>query len=449
MSQVINLFNAFIKKILRNFVFSFVLYKFALDVLYYGFISDRYAYILGYKDPVCWKYVLGWVCFAFFVFLRKRIKNKDLDFSFCFLFLLSIVPTITVFWVRNYDTIAFLYIIVFWIVFAFSCDFISRTAYGFDIEYNRKGLLIKSDNHVIHLCFIFLLISTVYFSYIYGEFRVFVNFSDVYNYRLDVSNYMGVVEAYIFSWNTNLLLPMLIFVHLCNNKFTLVILEMLSGLMLYSIYGNKVILFQLIYVSGLWIIKKSDLDGFVNIFVIFTITIASACSVLFDETLIGYWGSGLLYRLLYIPAEAHWFYFDFFQYNPLLYLRQGMLSWLFEDPYKQPMSVIIGSCSDYYYTVQYNNLNNGLFSDAYANFGVVGVLVYPIIISVSILIYSRSMRLFDPTFRKAIMITFFFNIISASIFQSWLTGGMIVGVLIMFCIRRTIRDDVNKWSENR
>ena len=361
----------------------------------------------------------------------------------------SILPSITVFAVRNGDTIAFFYILIFWSVFAFCCDFISKYTYGLDIKYNRKLLLPKSNNHVISLCFMFVLITTVYFSYRYGNFRFFVPFSEVYNYRMDVSNYMEVVEAYVFSWNNNLLLPMLIIVHLCNNKYTLVILDILLGLMSYSIYGNKVIVFQILYVIGLWMARKFKLDDFINTIVMFTIIITIGCSILFEEKMFGFWGGGLLYRLLYIPAEAHWFYFDFFQYNPLLYLRQGILRGIIEDPYEYPVPVIIGSCFDYNHTGQYNNLNNGLFSDAYANFGVVGVLIYPIIISVLIFLYSRSMRMFDPTFRKAIMITFFFNIISASIFQSMLTGGMIVGVLIMFCIRRTIRDDVNKWSENR
>ena len=173
--------------------------------------------------------------------------------------------------------------------------------------------------------------------------------------------------------------------------------------MSYSIYGNKFVVFQIIYVVGIWMVTKFDLDSFLNNIMTVIMIVISILSMFVEKTMFGLWGIALLYRLLFIPAEAHFFYFDFFQYHPYLYLSQGILKNIIEDPYDHMVSVIIGSSFDYNYTGAYNNLNNGLFSDAYANFGLLGVIVFPVILGTVILIYYRSMRMFTPAFRYAIL----------------------------------------------
>lgn len=62
------------------------------------------------------------------------------------------------------------------------------------------------DKTIVVILFAFLCLSTLYFSFRYGGFRLFVNFSDVYQYRL-FGERMTSIGFYIFNWNKNVALP--------------------------------------------------------------------------------------------------------------------------------------------------------------------------------------------------------------------------------------------------
>jgi hypothetical protein len=83
------------------------------------------------------------------------------------------------------------------------------------------------------------------------------------------------------------------------------------------------------------------------------------------------------FRLLFIPATLHVEYFSFFRYEELDLLRQTALKFFFESPYKENIQFMIGNI---WISDPDARANNGLFSDAYYNFGVVGVFVYPLLL---------------------------------------------------------------------
>lgn len=269
------------------------------------------------------------------------------------------------------------------------------------------------------------------FSYRYGDFRLFIDFNDVYDYRLDTSNYMSSFEAYVFAWNTNIFLPLCLAWKIHLKKFMQSGVVCVLFLLSYSIYGSKGIFFSLLSVIGVWILNKFRVVYYTETAIGCFLIVSVLLSIICVEGNITKVFGALLYRLLFIPAEAHFYYFDFFQTNELLYLRQSILRFFGTSPYEKEVSVLIGSDLKYTLIGTYNNLNNGLFSDAYSNFGVFGALLYPIFIILTIYFVEKNFKRFDVDIRYSIYIGMAMFFISAPFFTSLLTGGVIV--LILFC----------------
>ena len=84
-------------------------------------------------------------------------------------------------------------------------------------------------------------------------------------------------------------------------------------------------------------------------------------------------------RVTCIPNGIGFRSINFFRDNEFLYLRESILRHFFETPY-------VGG-SDFYIdnginrTINSARSNNGLWGDAFRNFGIIGIILYPILIS--------------------------------------------------------------------
>ena len=141
------------------------------------------------------------------------------------------------------------------------------------------------------------------------------------------------------------------------------------------------------------------------------------------------------YRMLFVPSEYHYYYYDYLSIREKLYFRQSFLRYFFSDPYPDTLSVLIGSDRKYNFSGSYSNANNGLFSDAYANLGLVGVFIYPIIISLSILFLSRQMKKISPFAEKTISVMLLMSLMSAGLLQLIITGGVLILLIILAIIK--------------
>lgn len=426
----------------------FVLYKVCVDYFFYKYLSVRYAYISGSATPNFEKFLCSWVSFFVIMLVSCKIANTNLKIASDFLIIISAIPSLSIYWMKNENTVAFILICTYWLIFLLTSAFMSKTTIGSNYEKKCNCFIMpKTNNIIIFMCFVWVVVTTLFFSYRYGNFRLFVSFAEVYNYRMDAANYMSTIESYIYAWNTNIILPICLIVHLYNKSYLEITADLVMFLLAYSIYGNKFIFFECIYILGVWIIAKLNLKEKISQVIALALSVAFGCFYIVRNTTIGLWIQALLYRLLYIPTEAHYFYYDFFKNGEKLYLRQSVMRYFCDNPYENAVSVLIGSSTKYNMTGNYNNLNNGLFSDAYANFGIVGVLIYPIILVLIILVFANVMKEYDFTFRLALLFTLLGNVISTSLFQNLLTGGVVLGIGLLLALRETFSQNYNKRKE--
>ena len=138
-----------------------------------------------------------------------------------------------------------------------------------------------------------------------------------------------------------------------------------------------------------------------------------------------------LHRLFTIPAEIHYYYFDFFSKNELLFLRDSVGRFLAKSPYDPSASRVIGSI---YYSNDVTNATDGLFSDFFANFGYVGLIIYPFIVFFVMALLERQLK--RNGVYVTITVTFILLIVLINnTFFTWLiTGGYLFSLILVYII---------------
>lgn len=423
----------------RKKYLGYITWKCLIDYLYASIITDVYGYLNHIANFNFVKLAIGWLFLFVFVVMGSKIREGMLKFSYEFLTIMSLIPTLTIWWVSDENTLCFLQILLYWIVWGSISILLSRSiGYSSYVKQKESGVneitpkwyYSERINNSIMCAFIVCMASTLFFSYKYGAMRVFVGLQNVYEYRLASGNSMSSIEAYWYNWMATIILPIILVYFMLHKK---IILSMICCLMIsmnYSIYGNKCLLFMILLAIGISVIHNTNFDIHLSEYVLYGLNIITFMSCILEKFHLSRWGVALMNRMTTEIAKGHFYYYDFFQTNQFLYLRQSIFRFFASDPYGTPIGTIIGSNIKYNLTGDYNNFNNGVFSDAYANFGIVGVIIYPILFVITIYIFEKKICRINSTYSYLVLCWLLLYCMSIGYFQWLLSGGLIFALMI-------------------
>jgi len=206
-------------------------------------------------------------------------------------------------------------------------------------------------------------------------------------------------------------------------------LIIISQIYLFSITGIKLFLFSLIF-SYLVTHFFKHLKILIPAALIIIIALSSVIYVF----LYNVWPLAILVkRTLFIPAQITFYYFDFFQNNPFVYLSDSIFKSVIKYPYLLPAPLIIGIR---YYNGQ--SCNTGIFGNAYMNFGIYGVFIF---ITTFTLILSLFDRIIESKGRNETLILAsvamtLISIINSGFLTVLLTHGMILSLILAFSLKK-------------
>ena len=131
-------------------------------------------------------------------------------------------------------------------------------------------------------------------------------------------------------------------------------------------------------------------------------------------------------RIFCIPNSIGFRSINFFgqEENPYLFLRESILRHFLESPYP--------GGSDFYMihganiTTSSGRANNGLWGDAFRNFGIIGILVYPLLISKVLACVMRTVIHKSLRFQIVVAFLTIWNAVNVSFFTWLITGGIVV-----------------------
>ena len=276
-------------------------------------------------------------------------------------------------------------------------------------------------------------LSAVALSGLYGDFRIFIDFSDVYAYRFEfIEAQLPSLVSYYLRFLSGAILPFLFAAFLTTHQYGFSGLALLGGLFTYGIDGLKTTLLIYVLIFFFYIVmgrknRKSNFHRPVILLLLSLIVGIYIVHYIFTRHNTRFFSTEL-YRVLVVPASIGDNYFQFIQNGKPLLLSQSILRAFIESPYEKSIYYLVTS------QVQSGRAaiaNTGLVGDAYANFKMVGILLYPILYCLVFKIWEVLTRKDTPFLAVSIGFVIIWNAISLSFFTWLLSGGVIVFCLLI------------------
>jgi len=407
------------------FVVMMIGYKILVD-LSYEFVADAYGYQnLFYNGREFSAAFLSWFFIIFSIPILKFLFDDRSTSGnvLALLTLFSFIPTISAFGFRpDYDVMYKFQIGLFWLVFILAWAFIGPIRF-----YSLTKLESKS---IFWIVAFILSASVLIYSFINVGFRLHFNLIDVYDIRTEARSFIAPFPInYLVSYADNILAVIAIFL-IYRRKYAWFILLILIIFVNFSITGTKQIFFvPAIGLIGYFFIKNNFGS---HIFLISGLMLLISC--IFETAI---FGSNILhnfftYRVIFIPVELHHEYYQYFQTHDLLYYSQSLLK-MFSYVEEENIQFLMGGYSIGDFSAR---ANNGLFSDAYMNLGVVGVLIYPIILAVYLRILDGAANGLPDRIMPVIVIYVAFVLLGMTFTSALFTSGLLPLIFLLYSLPR-------------
>lgn len=406
----------------KGIVLSVILSRLLLDYLYINVISPNYFYRgLTYSFSNI-RMVLSWIVLFIFIgmilYLVNFCNDERLKGAIMINILLccSAVPTTTIIAYFNLGILFSVELVLYWLMIVFLYRRMQNNVFSI------KGPTLNRNKIVLYFITAVLALNLFMIVVGYTGLSFNVNLHDVYETRANFkTERIPTVLRYLFFGST-MAFPIIIVFALESKRYLLASIASICQIVSFFVDGRKVTLFMFVLtVAGYFLIKKFDVR--LIPFGSFAIILIGCIEkwVFHSSFLINY----VVRRLFILPAYLQYAYYDYFLNNPKDYLRQSIVGRLgFHSPYDASIPTIIGT---YYYGGSY--ANNGLFSDAYMNFGIIGAIVFPFLIVLAL-------KLLDDVSKKlpiGLCMGFIFSLSSALLSSSFFTVMLTHGYL-MCCI---------------
>ncbi|MFL0247337.1 O-antigen polymerase [Candidatus Clostridium stratigraminis] len=410
----------------RLYVILLIIYKFFLESLYTINLSKIYGYLGVSLDFNIYKMFISWVSFFILVVVILKFEKETFWFIvFQLLSLFVIIPSFSLFALKNEPTIYFIYDILFWLIFILCAMYVPKVIFKKSSSKGETEKLININKTLINIILIVCAVTTLTASYLYGGLRILISFADIYKYRLALRNIkMPIYFQYMLPLMGTILLPICILEYLKSKKYILVAVTLFLGMMLFSINGMKTWVVVFLLVFGVCFIVKGKYNKYsvinsILLFLIICSILGYLSSLLFKNNII----SGIFYRTTIAAPEINYYYIDYiFNKQPLL-LRGSILRYFFVYPYSMKVEFLIGGL----YTGHFdNNANNGLLGDAYLNFKFLGVILYPFLYTLVFEGLRNILRKYDYKTNYIIILILIWGCLNTSFFTWLLTGGVIL-----------------------
>lgn len=369
-------------------------YKITLELGFWYLLQINYADLNVYQfDFNIVKYIIGMFWCILLFFLINHEARKPSTFFMQMQYVIAFIP-ITVIFAFSDENIIYYTVLCFAFAVAEMLIMSVKTI---------KLPQIEALTPILVICF-YIITIIVYLDIIIenGMFTLdAINIYDIYSVRgeFHLNKYVG----YMFTWQYIIITPFFIIRAYLRRKYFTTCFFCGLQFLAYLYAAQKTILFIIPLVLGICILSRFKNFGFYAYF-----TLTSGVIII---TALGR-SSDIIYRLydllvrrvLILPANLKFIYYDFFSQNPKIGLA-GTLWGKFLDithPYDERIGVII---SKVYFDNPVMNSNTGFLAEGYYRFGILGIFLALILFAFILLMLDYSSTLNGYSF--AVSIGFF------------------------------------------
>ncbi len=422
----------FIEKYLINNLWILILllmYKSIIETIYTSHVQVYYNYFGLTYNPNFLKYIFSNIGILVIAIFIPKNKEKVSTFLIFIFIIFNVIPLSSYYWLNSQSTLYFLLVIFLVIVLStlvkLKFKSISHDLYSFNPE------------KILFIIFIVYLFISFYLIIKRGgiDFRT-LNFNSIYQVRSE-TNFVGL-DGYLLNWSVKVLFPFFFTYYYYKNKVGYCFSIILIQILLYLSFGNKAFIFSTGFlVMIIFLFKRRE---FIKHFIVILSGI-NILSVLIDFIFkVRLLSAAVPFRLVFVPAQIQFQYFDFFSSNEKLFYSEGLIGKLLaiKSPYNGPITKVI--------TQHFHNFTNpditsntGIISEGFANAGFLGSLLSILILGVIFILvdsFSKNIPLY-VVIASFSYIMFVLN--DTGILTALLTGGIWLIIILLFLLNSEIK----------
>lgn len=404
-----------------NFICSILLYRLLLDIVYLHSISPIYSYDKLECNYTYRSMIISWIILLGFTFLFSsflKMKGYFIPNIMMMFFITRFVP-FTSFIGCNIQTHDFIFwYCVYWFVFCLSARFVNLPPLP----------KVKKSSSFIQIITVIIILTIVFISGYYTHFRITLNLFDVYGIRMEAREYnISTILLYLWMAAGNMLPLLLIYNMKQRNKKMSIIIVMIV-LLNFSINGTKSVLFKLLLCILMYLyIKRNQIKRFgymASSFVFISLIVD------FVQRGIGVLTDMIIRRAFYIPVLLDGLFFDYYKsHQPLYFIgkTEGFANTAF----------LIG---DVYFNNPTMSANNGMFSDAITNLGLMGCFIMPLVLSLYLHVFAKSFDRANHQIVLFVALVMVYTFEGSFFTTALLTHGILLTCLTLFLMTAEMRN---------
>jgi hypothetical protein len=263
-----------------------------------------------------------------------------------------------------------------------------------------------------------------------GLSRLNFDLVSVYKVRAEFVRSAAPFTGYLVPWQGYVLNPCVMLLGIRKRSVMLGGVGLALELLLFGETGYRAFLFLPVLLIAFYVIAlRRNLTAIALTGAIAVVGIALALYAALRAPLIP---SLLVDRLLMIPAQIHYWYYNFFgvHHAPFLQLSQSIFSFLADAPFHSPIAEVIG----WTYMNSNGSANVGLFGDAYANFGFLGCGIFAILLALVLVTLDAAARGVHPRVATALIAMPAFELINSGLLTTLLTEGLALAIVVLWAM---------------
>lgn len=390
------------------YIIVFIVYRLLLDWIYSIEIAPEFGYALLVNEATSISMIWSWISFAIITFFTiPFLLDKHDYFISCIVLVLYLIRAVpfTSFVCFSPQSTLYLCINIFYWCFLFWL----LAQKNITIRFKMK----KSETIVSLFTFVSIAVVLIV-SGVYAKFRLHLSLADVYDLREEARAFtVPTVLAYLHAATGNIV-PVLMVYYITRNKKLLVLALGFIGLLNFSIAGQKATLFKIAFCIFLLVFKNIDLKKAIPFLLLILCGLVIGTYFYFDDSSLAFM---VIRRVFYVPNMIDTLYYDYINAHSPLYFDSEASGQLAFD------------LSEIYLNRFESRANNGLFSDAYTNLGIIGVVVMPLLLSLFLKVFSDVTKGINSA-----IVSFSAIIIASTLTSAFLTRSLLTHGLFLLCL---------------
>ncbi len=399
-----------------------IIFKATLDYIYVYYISPNYEYYGSYLDINLMKFIESYIYLIITVVFLNLNSRKISKYYNIILHSIMFIPMCSVYGLMNNSRI-FMFTV-------FICFILLFNITSLNIILPKLGKIKRKS---VLFIFIPIVITIINFIWLYSKvgFSIKLNLNNIYDLRDNfgvILNNSASIFSYLFQWQGNVINLFWFGISYRKKNYFGIIISLLLQIWLFSANGSKTLFFSQVFCILIVIAFIRKISSYKIIISIEILQIISIIAMFFDKiNLLAI----LSHRLLFIPAQLPFKFYEFFSEHGLLNFSHSIFKRFVEYPYALSPYKLIGL---EYFNSASVNANTNFLGDSYMNWGLIGMIIFTIILAMIFIFIDNISKDKDKALCLFITLIPIYLLTNGALLTIILTSGLGISLILMLSL---------------